>query len=385
MPRRGGNKRLVCAARTGGILLVGLVVSAAAAAVGSAATPPKAPVVDTTRTYFVAAEEVAWDYAPGGRDLMMGEPFGPEDSVFVARRPDRVGSVYRKAVYREYTDSGFSRRKPVSPDWEHKGILGPVLRAEVGDTIRVVFRNRASRSYTLHPHGVFYGKDSEGARTNDGTGGAERADDAVPPGGTHTYVWPVPERAGPGPADPSSTPWLYHSHVDEPRDTNTGLIGAILVTRRGMAGPAGRPRDVDREFISLFKVFDENRSWYLDEEVAGLGGADALDPGDEDFVESNLMHAINGYVYGSLPVPVMERGERVRWYLLDLGTEVDLHTAHWHGNTALVRGVRTDVVELMPGSMKVADMVPDNPGVWMYHCHVDDHIAAGMTGRYEVR
>ncbi len=24
-------------------------------------------------------------------------------------------------------------------------------------------------------------------------------------------------------------------------------------------------------------------------------------------------------------------------------------------------------------------MTPDNPGVWMYHCHVNDHLAAGMT------
>jgi FtsP/CotA-like multicopper oxidase with cupredoxin domain len=30
-------------------------------------------------------------------------------------------------------------------------------------------------------------------------------------------------------------------------------------------------------------------------------------------------------------------------------------------------------------------MVPDNPGLWMFHCHVDDHMIAGMTARYEVK
>ena len=45
----------------------------------------------------------------------------------------------------------------------HLGILGPVLPAEVGDTIKVVFKNNASRPYSIHPHGVFYAKDSEGA------------------------------------------------------------------------------------------------------------------------------------------------------------------------------------------------------------------------------
>jgi FtsP/CotA-like multicopper oxidase with cupredoxin domain len=27
-------------------------------------------------------------------------------------------------------------------------------------------------------------------------------------------------------------------------------------------------------------------------------------------------------------------------------------------------------------------MVADNPGEWMYHCRVNDHIEAGMMGRY---
>ena len=34
--------------------------------------------------------------------------------------------------------------------------------------------------------------------------------------------------------------------------------------------------------------------------------------------------------------------------------------------------------------MKVFDMVADNPGTWMYHCHVNDHIAAGMMAIYTV-
>jgi len=34
--------------------------------------------------------------------------------------------------------------------------------------------------------------------------------------------------------------------------------------------------------------------------------------------------------------------------------------------------------------MLVADMVPDNPGVWLFHCHVSNHLLMGMQGRYEV-
>jgi len=38
----------------------------------------------------------------------------------------------------------------------------------------------------------------------------------------------------------------------------------------------------------------------------------------------------------------------------------------------------------MPASMKVADMRADNPGIWLYHCHVNDHVKAGMAARYEI-
>lgn len=34
--------------------------------------------------------------------------------------------------------------------------------------------------------------------------------------------------------------------------------------------------------------------------------------------------------------------------------------------------------------MVVADIVPDNPGTWLFHCHVNDHISAGMLTRYQV-
>jgi FtsP/CotA-like multicopper oxidase with cupredoxin domain len=35
--------------------------------------------------------------------------------------------------------------------------------------------------------------------------------------------------------------------------------------------------------------------------------------------------------------------------------------------------------------MIVADMVPDAVGEWLYHCHVNDHIDAGMLVRYSVK
>jgi hypothetical protein len=69
----------------------------------------------------------------------------------------------KKALYQEYTDDSFKTLKPRPAEWQHLGMLGPLIRVQVGDAIRVVFRNNANFPATIHPHGVFYRKDSEGA------------------------------------------------------------------------------------------------------------------------------------------------------------------------------------------------------------------------------
>ena len=47
-----------------------------------------------TRTYYVAAEEGEWDYAPEGRELMMGMEFDDDQKVFVEAGPSRIGHIY---------------------------------------------------------------------------------------------------------------------------------------------------------------------------------------------------------------------------------------------------------------------------------------------------
>src|SRR5437773_2024555 len=155
-----------------------------------------------TRTYYIAADEVDWDYAPQGKDMISGEPFTDEENVFVANGDDRIGSTYRKALYREYTDASFSTLKPKDPKWEHTGLLGPII---------------------LYADGSL------------------RADGSV----------------------------------------------------------AG----IDKEFITFYSVMNENQSHYLDYNVEHFTGKPStVNVDDEDFQESNLMHSINGYVYGNGPM-----------------------------------------------------------------------------------
>lgn len=67
-------------------------------------------------------------------------------------------------------------------------MLGPILRAEVGDTLKVVFKNMASHNHSIHPHGLRYTKPNEGLYGPEQNFGGN----SVPPGATWTYTWQVP-------------------------------------------------------------------------------------------------------------------------------------------------------------------------------------------------
>ncbi len=366
--------------------LVVLSLSFAALLAGCAATDPDT-VPPMTRTYYIAAEEMEWDYAPGGTNAMLGGPAVGLTEMILTAADDRIGRVYKKALYREYTDSTFSTRKERPAEWEHLGYLGPVIRGVVGDTLRIVFHNKASRPYSVHPHGVFYDKASEGALYDDGTSDSNKADDGVPPGATHVYTWTVPERAGPAPMEGSSILWMYHSHVDEPKDVNAGLMGAMIITRRNMARADGMPTDVDREFIVSFAEIDENVSWYFDENIQTYVGKPAAYPRDVTFADLpyllNLRETMNGFSFGHLPGLRAKLGERVRWYVFGT-SNFEVHAPHWHGQTAIANHMRTDVLSLLTMQMVTADMVMDNPGTWLFHCHVGPHLDFGMSAVIQV-
>ena len=102
----------------------------------------------------------------------------------------------------------------------------------------------------------------------------------------------------------------------------------MLICKKGTFSTGDFTRvDVDREMFLLQNVFDENKSWYLDENLR-LNGIDpsTINKEDEDFAESNLMHVINGRFFGNLDGLNVCYGEKVAWYLGALGNEVDMHT-----------------------------------------------------------
>lgn len=106
---------------------------------------------------------------------------------------------------------------------------------------------------------------------------------------------------------------------------------------QGTLDQNGKRKDVDKEFALLFTVLDENESWYLDENIKKFANPTLVSKSDEGFKESNKMHGINGYIYGNGPNSgshiQMRTKQKVAWYLLGIGNEVDVHTVHFHANT----------------------------------------------------
>eukprot|EP00057_Strongylocentrotus_purpuratus_P010478 XP_011664952.1 PREDICTED: hephaestin-like protein 1 [Strongylocentrotus purpuratus] len=184
------------------------------------------------RIYYVGIIERDWDYSPNKMNEITGKNITADspEAQYVIQGPGRIGSLYKKAVYREYTDDSYTTLSD-RPEW--MGFLGPIIYGEVGDTIKIHAKNMASRDFSMHPHGVFYLKDSEGAVYEDNTRGKDKADERIAPGGSHTYIWEANERAGPAEGGPNCVPWIYHSHIDAPYGTNTGAIGFMLICKTG--------------------------------------------------------------------------------------------------------------------------------------------------------
>src|SRR5262245_7200758 len=76
-----------------------------------------------TRTYYIAADEVEWDYAPSGINQITGLPFTDVEKMFMKPGDYVIGRQVRKAQFREYTDSTFKTLRARSPEWEHLGLL----------------------------------------------------------------------------------------------------------------------------------------------------------------------------------------------------------------------------------------------------------------------
>lgn len=82
---------------------------------------------------------------------------------------------------------------------------------------------------------------------------------------------------------------LFFSRMDI-QDTVSGLIGPLVICRNGTLNQRRERLDVDKEFALFFFIFDENMSWYLEENIQKYYNSSHPLIGNKDFEESNKMH-----------------------------------------------------------------------------------------------
>lgn len=157
---------------------------------------------------------------------------------------------------------------PINED-SVNGLLGPIIRGVVGDTLLVHFYNMAETLYTF-----------ENDNPNDDDYSKHLTFNLIPRGLSYqspqwigylqetVYTWEVSEASGPGDGSQFSTNlWMYTSHINAQYDLNTGIIGAIVVVdpryilnsrQRSLAAPC----DIDHDSFLLLSAFSEAHSWY---------------------------------------------------------------------------------------------------------------------------
>jgi FtsP/CotA-like multicopper oxidase with cupredoxin domain len=297
-----------------------------------------------TVDYWVAAVPVVWNIAPNGHDAMgmnmnMSSGSMPGMDMTTGATLPTSQTVVRTVVYRRYSANW---RKPLAnaDASSADGLLipGPLIKARVGDTLRIHFKNMDTlrhAPHSMHFHGVHYAPSSDGAYLP----GFSGRDADVLPGHTYTYRLTAGED--------SAGVWPYHDHSPSMKASiEGGMYGMLSILGRHERAP-------DREFEVVFAPWGK-------------------------------FMTIDGRAYvGNTPVFHAKVGDLVQWDVMAMGS--DFHTFHVHGHRWLEPGnVARDTQTVGPAESFRIRWREDAPGTWLYHCHVEDHMMHGMIGIYRV-
>jgi FtsP/CotA-like multicopper oxidase with cupredoxin domain len=234
--------------------------------------------------------------------------------------------------------------------WGYNGSTpGPTIEVTEGDRVRFVVENRLPEPTSLHWHGL------EVPMAMDGAEGISQ--DLIPPGGTFVYEFQLHQHGT----------FFYHSH--RPMQQMMGLVGLFLIHPRKPYEPAA-----DRDF-----------AWVL-QGWATLPG----NPTPNSMAMEFNWLTMNGKAAPATTPALCKVGERVRLRFVNLG--MDHHPVHLHGHTWVVTGTeggRIPEAAWAPGNTEIVgvaqartvELIANNPGDWMIHCHLPHHMMNAMASR----
>uniref|UniRef100_A0A8K9V811 Coagulation factor VIII, procoagulant component n=1 Tax=Oncorhynchus mykiss TaxID=8022 RepID=A0A8K9V811_ONCMY len=321
--------------------------------------------------HYIAAEEIIWDYAPhlsqGDSQLL---------SEYFPRGPHQLGHEYKKVVYVEYTDQTFTKRKsPV------KRLLGPLLRGQVDEHFQIVFKNLASRPFNMYPNGL---TTISPLRKTGNEGEKDLRSLAVPPNGTYGYMWKLTAEDGPLERDPQCLTRLYQSTINPERDVATGLVGPLLICKKDSMDTRGRLVGPDKVKQLMFAVFDENKSWNINDNIQKYSRDPSMvNPTDPDFYNSNVIYNVNGIMFNGQMIQLC-KDDVTFWHLANVGTQSDFLSVYFTGNPFMRDNVYESVLTLFPMSGETVTMETELIGEWEISAFDSSLKSRGMSARYSV-
>jgi FtsP/CotA-like multicopper oxidase with cupredoxin domain len=231
--------------------------------------------------------------------------------------------------------------------WGYNGsVNGPLIEGVEGERFRMYVTNKLPAPTTVHPHGVFLPSGM------DGVGGISQR--VIKPGETFKYEWTWRQHGT----------LMYHSHHDEMTQMALGMTGMFVIHPRK---PAAGYR-VDRDFAIML------HEWSIEP------GTSRPDP--NEMTDFNVL-TMNGKAFPGTSPLVAKTGDRVRIRLGNLSM-MSHHSIHLHGHYFKV--VATDggdlplsaqwpetTVIVPTGSARDIELLADNPGDWLMHCHMLHH------------
>jgi hypothetical protein len=287
------------------------------------------------------------------QNLPPGEPGRDYDPVLV---PDGVKLPWRTVggvkVFHLTAEPVVHEVAPglVVRTWGYNGRTpGPLIEAMEGDRVRIYVTNRLPAPTTVHWHGMLLpsGMDGVPAVTQP----------PIPPGGTFVYEYTLP-KAG---------TFMYHSHFDTMTQESAGVAGMFVIHPRN---PASRP---DRDYALLLN------EWVVE---AGTSRPDTIQ--DAGF---NVL-TINGKAAPGTTPLVAQLGDRVRVRIGNLSA-MEHHPIHLHGYDFTITETDGGVIPVSArwpettvlvavGQTRTIELLADNPGDWIFHCHMTHHMMNQM-------
>jgi FtsP/CotA-like multicopper oxidase with cupredoxin domain len=235
--------------------------------------------------------------------------------------------------------------------WAYNGqIPGPILRANLGDKVRIILKNELTESTSLHLHGVRVPNAMDGVDPY--------TQKPIAPGETFTYEFTALEPAV----------GMYHSHHNAQVQVPNGLAGALLIgdwKDLAMKTAGTRLSDTDG------KVDQEVVMVLNDSGTIGL--------------------SLNGKSFPATSPYTMKVGETMLVHYYNEGSMT--HPMHLHQPSGLVvahDGVPleypfwADTLNVAPGERWTVAYTAKDSGVWAWHCHILTHAETPTGMRYMV-